>query len=433
MGTLGNAELLGTLEYATRVLVPWDTAYVPPGAPGSTRSKLPTDDPMPSDFFLNVPIGAGITAVSTSATITTHLRGLASNLNYNNWTDPVYKVLATDPACSVISCYQYQPTGAAGATNSTAVAGTGMGNMRWKYTSPDLRMPTAAAWQATTNTDRKVCLDYQYDITLTKTTYAADGVTVTNVETTFYPAGTLRIVVHKFQRITSSTAIFGTNNAQHNLVTGDGSMNEGAVASGIFEAGYMRAWEVAAALAGDKTACRHALKFGLSNASLLLGQVWPARTQDAPNPPYTGPVPYGTHIYLPDSFDEDAAAADTLSRAFLWTLKKFGAYVLIRAGGTGVITWGVEPRGAGAALTSTEANNVKAALNVARSSYLVSANSNLTLGTGAFTYSGSTRLPNRGVQDIAGGGVRRTVGLGLSDFDNVTGLKLPLPSAGPWV
>lgn len=436
--TIAAADVFGML-YDTGFL-PIADPYVPPDPPVAFRSTIPSDSPMPSDFYLNVPVGSGMTYVSTSDPMHTTLVGLVANWNYNNWTDPVYKVVDTDPLSSGIEHREVLPSGFATVNNTSTMSGT-PGKLIKKYTSPDLRVPAGARWESSANadstkwgSDRKVMLDFQYDITLTTTTYASDGTTVLSTVNTFYPAGTLRIECHKWQRVTSSTVIWTTNLSKQNLVTGENAYNEGAVASGIYLGGYVREWEVAAALAGDPYAIKHALRVGLPNGNLKLGQVWPARTQDAPSPPYVGTIPYGTHFVLPPSFDVNAATADPLSRACLWALKLYGAYVLIRAGSTGVISFGIEPRGVGFSLSSGQITTLKNATTAALDSARISANSNLVAGSGAGTYNSVTRAPNRGVIDIAGGGTRITAGMGLDGYDNTTGLLLPFdPDPAAWV
>src|SRR5690606_9273423 len=99
------------------------------------------------------------------------------------------------------------------------------------------------------------------------------------ISTQTFPAGTLSIEMHNFYRVTGGEKILCTNHAWCDL-RGYG-MGYGALASGVsMSQGYVRKWEVGAALAGDHTAIRHALKCGIPNSKLKVGQVWPASHQD---------------------------------------------------------------------------------------------------------------------------------------------------------
>lgn len=398
--------------------------YVDPsiGAP-PFRTTPAWQDPFPPDHFMNTPIGSGLTYVSTGDARHTTLVGLVSNLNYNNWTDPIYLSDSADPVTTV-EHRDFLPAGWQTTSNTSTLTASGAGWLHKRYTG--VRIPTSARWESSSNadptkwaSDRKVHVVQGTDTTLVTQTYNEAGTLLSTVSK-FYPAGTLAIEMHKFQRTTTANLVYTTNLSRSDIVNEYG-LTEGAIASGISPmAGYVRTWEIAAIAAGDRYAIKHALKVGLANGNLKAGPVWPSRTEDIPNTSYSGTIPYGTHIVLPPSVNIETLSGGTLNnyqKAFLYALQRFGAYVLIRAGSTGVMSFGAEPRIP--QLTSTQVTQIKTAINLVIPSLRISANSSSV---------GTLRADRQPVDSslIAGGGTRITAGLGLLNFDDTTGLKLPL-------
>jgi hypothetical protein len=123
-----------------------------------------------------------------------------------------------------------------------------------------------------------------------------------------------------------------------------------------------------------------------------------------------------------ETFQVGGSPIDSETKAYLYALQRFGGYVLIRAGGQGILSFGAEPRNP---MSSARQIKIKAALTAAIPSLRVSSNSH---SVGTLT----NRQPNNPAL-IAGGGARITAGLGLTGFDNATGLKLPHRPTGPWV
>lgn len=415
------------------------------------RVLTPYLDPFPSDSFYNVPIGSGITTYSTSDTRTTKVRACVAAANTVNWTDPFYQATSSDPLCT-LEWRSVLPSGWQQVTKS-ALGATGATTTTYPtyQVITGLRIPAAATWESTSNTDRKVIINQGFAVTLTIQTYVNN--VYDSTQTVSYPAGALNIEAHKFYRTTAShpggaagTYVYCTNLSLTD-VAADYGMTKGAIASGISPSqGYVRSWEVGLMAAGDNFAIKHALKVGGSlsmfkwDATLNGGAGaaairWPSRTADghATAANYLGPLEYGAHVMLPADFDVETfvnSRVATVSqrpycKSMLNALKYFGAYFLITAGTGNVISYGFEPKGN--TLSSAIATTIKTVLNDAHDFLLVSSNSH-TVGTLA-----TNRQPVSGASVIAGGGARRTVGLGWDDFDNATGLKLPFDPAGPWV
>lgn len=293
------------------------------------RTEHPWRHPYHENSFWNTPVGSGATYVSTGASQhTSTISGSSVNLNFANWADPVYLATSSDPTFTV-EHRSVLPTGWNTLTNSQTGGRTGQGTLSKQYEG--IHIPSNATWQSTTNTDRKVVV-IQPDITF---------------QGTFYPAGTLAIEMHKFYRVTGGGYIITTNLSYSDL-RGYG-MGYGAIASGVaVTQGQIRRWEIDAAAAGDVTAIRHALRIGLPNSKLKVGQIWPASHQDGDAASlYTGQTPMGSMIVLNKDTNvaeltlSGTTAVQNMARAIAWTLQNFGAYVLIRAG-SGPITFAIE-------------------------------------------------------------------------------------------
>lgn len=309
------------------------------GQPGPFRSEPPWRHPFHHESFWNTPVGSGAVYVPTDASRhTSTFSGSGFNLNYNNWTDPIYLATDADPLMEIEKRANL-PSGWSELGNDETGGTSGQGAFEGRYTG--VRIPADATWQSTSNTDRKVIV-VQPEVTLQR--YDASNELIS---TQTYPAGTLSIEMHKFYRVTGGTKILTTNLSYSDL-RGHG-MGYGAIASGVsMSQGYVRRWEIDAALDGDHTAIRHALKLGLPNSKLQVGQIWPASYQDGDAASsYSGQNPMGTMMVLDRDTNIDELAysgssqAQRLQKAFAWTLQNFGGYVLIRAG-SGPITLGVE-------------------------------------------------------------------------------------------
>ncbi len=374
------------------------------------RTQKPWLDPFPSDHFINVPIGSGITMESTSSAKHLAVVGSVASVKYVDWSDPVYLANNTDAQFTVRHIASL-PSGWDSLTNTQLGTPTGAGSTVAEY--PGIYVNTRgsagdaewATWQSVNNTDRKVH--------------------------NFQPDGRYVAEMHKFYRTTTSNLIFVTNWAYTDVVY-DYGLTKGAIASNISAIlGAVRAWEVQAALAGDRYAIKHALKLSASNDMLIMGPLWPSKNQDGDaSTAYSGVLPYGTHIFLPISVNVDAIAGTgsaqaDLNAAVLHALQLFGAYILIRANNGSILGFSFEPRAP--KLTSTQANGVQSALNTAIPSLRVSSNSH-SVGT-----LNTNRQPAAGVSVIAGGGTRVTAGLGLDGFD-INGYKLPInPDSATWI
>lgn len=303
------------------------------------REEPPWRHPFHHESFWNTPVGSGAIYVPTgSSRHTSTFSGSSFNLNYNNWTDPFYLATDSDPLMEVEKRANL-PNGWSSLGNDESGGTAGQGAFEGRYTG--VRIPPHATWQSTSNTDRKVIV-VQPEVTLRRYNAANEL-----ISTQTYPAGTLSIEMHKFYRVTGGTKILTTNLSYCDL-RGHG-MGYGALASGVsMSQGYVRRWEIDAALAGDHTAIRHALKLGLPNSKLQVGQIWPASYQDGDAATsYSGQNPMGTLMVVDRDTNVDALSysgsveAQRLQKAFAWTLQNFGGYVLIRAG-SGPITLGVE-------------------------------------------------------------------------------------------
>jgi hypothetical protein len=442
--------------------VPIGDAYDPgPGDPTDPpinpyRSRPPYQDPFPSDQFYNVPIGSGLTAYPHTDARYTRLQACNVINNFDNWTDPFYQATTSDPFVT-LEWRTILPGSYAG------VANTAMGAPEASTTSyptlkkiTGLRVPLSATWQktvpapSTSNSDRKVIVNQAFPVTLTITPY------VNNVPgtpyTESYPAGALNVEIHKFYRTTGATTvpttgvagtvIYCTNLSWNNVAT-DYGLLDGAVASDISPSqGYIRSWEVGRMNAGDEFAVKHVLKLGGSlsmfkwDTTLAKAAIrWPAKSADghASATNYTGPFEYGTHLHLPASFDVDAFVESRYSsiywpyqKSVLNAMKYFGGVFLITTGSGNIIRFGFEPRAP--FLTTAISQQCSAAFLAAIPSMEVSSNYH-SVGTLR-----ADRQPVEGVNVIAGGGPRRTAGLGLTDFENTSGLKLPVnPDPASWV
>lgn len=312
------------------------------GAPGHTsmfRKEPPWRHPFHQDSFWNTPVGSGAVYVPTnSSRHTSTFAGSGFALNHNNWSDSFYLATDSDPLLEVEMRTQL-PTGWTELGNDETGGTGGQGELRTRYTG--VRVPTHATWQSTTNTDRKVIV-VQPEVTLRR--YDASN---NLISTQTYPAGTLSIEMHKFYRVTGGEKILTTNLSFCDL-RGYG-MGYGAIASGVsMSQGYIRRWEIEAALEGEQTAIRHALKLGLPNSKLQVGQIWPASHQDGDaTTNYSGQNPMGTMMVVDRNTNIEtltysgSVAAQRIQKAIAWTLKNFGGYVLIRAG-SGPVGLGIE-------------------------------------------------------------------------------------------
>lgn len=369
--------------------------------------------PFHEQSFWNTPVGSGATYASTSGAQHLNLMGSGNstniNFNYNNWSDSFYLSTAEDPEME-IEQRSVLPTGWNTMTNSQTGGTSGQGTLQARYTG--VRIPASATWQSTSNTDRKVIVVQGTEVTLRR--YNASN---TLISTEVYPPGTLTIEMHKFYRVTGGTKILTTNLSRADL-RGHG-MGYGAVASGVsITQGYIRRWEWDAAVAGDHTAIRHALKIGLPSSKLKLGQIWPASHQDgaaASDPPtgYHGESPMGTMIVLNKDADINSLGLTSPgAKAIAWTLQNFGAYVLIQAG-SGPIVFGMEATPPH--INGTVAEACRTDLLKLRSNIRIVSNST---DVGTLKADRSPVDPSR----IAGGGTH-----------NESIRPLPIDPEGPWL
>src|SRR5690606_40915412 len=132
------------------------------------RSHLPFDDPFDHESFWNMPIGSGLTYLSTGSSRHTSTfngsGGSGVSVNSNNWTDPVYMSSPTDPICEVRH-YANLPNGWNNVANNQQ--GTPTTSQRLHRIYKGIRIPNEATWQSTTNTDRKVVVVQGQATTLT--------------------------------------------------------------------------------------------------------------------------------------------------------------------------------------------------------------------------------------------------------------------------
>lgn len=382
-----------------------------PAQPAGFRKEPAWRHPFHHESFWNTPVGSGAIYVPKDAERhTATFSGSGFNLNFSNWSDPFYLATDSDPLMEIEKRANL-PTGWADVGNDETGGTAGQGAFQGRYAG--VRIPPHATWQSTSNTDRKVIV-VQPAVTLAR--YDASN---TLISTQAYPAGTLSIEMHKFYRVTGGEKILTTNLSYCDL-RGYG-MGYGAIASGVsMSQGYVRRWEIDAALAGDHTAIRHALKLGLPNSKLLMGPIWPASHEDgdaAAN--YSGLNPMGTMMVVDRDTDIDALTytgsteAQRLQKAFAWTLQNFGGYVLIRAG-NGPITLGVESTPPH--LDSSLMNTVRTGLTSVVFPHLrIVANSH---DVGPLNPDRTPVDPSR----IAGGGTH-----------DESIRPLPLPPDGPWL
>lgn len=384
---------------------PADQVAPPPASP--YRAGPAGEYPYHHNSFWNTPVGSGLTYHSTGSAIhTATLTSTETNLNYNNWTDPIYYATSSDPQFTVEK-RQDLPSGWSSVGNTQTGPTTGQGALQETYTG--IYIPANATWQSTTNTDRKVIV-VQPDITF---------------QDSFYPAGTLAIEMHKFYRVTGGGLIL-TTNLSHSDLRGYG-MGYGALASGVaMSQGYIRRSEWDAAAAGDEQAIRHALKIGLPNSKLKAGQVWPASHQDGDaGSAYSGQCPMGSMMVydagapLPNVSNQltGTTASRNVARAIAWTMQNFGAYVLIRAG-NGPIVFGVESTPPH--LTFSHVTEVRTNLtNFVLPNMRIASNSS---SVGSLHDGGYLHRTPTDISRIAGGGTR-----------NEALRPLPITPDGPWV
>lgn len=321
-----------------------ETTELPPAEPEpeAIRAELPWMHPYHHESFWNTPVGSGAMYVPKSdVRHTSTFAGSDFNINYNNWTDPFYVSSLDDPIVEIMHRTDL-PAGWSSVTNSQTMArNDGSTQLRQRYEG--VRVPPSATWQSTSNTDRKVIIIQGQETTLRRFN-SLDQL----VDEVTYPAGTLSVEIHKFQRITGGELIMCTNLSFSDL-RGYG-MGYGALASGVgMSQGYVRRWEIDRILeTGDYTVIRHALKIGLPGQKLKVGQVWPASHQDGNTEGYTGHNPMGSFFVLDRNVNIDtlgylgSTAARRLQKAFAWTLQNFGGYALIRSG-NGPLNLGIEP------------------------------------------------------------------------------------------
>jgi hypothetical protein len=383
-------------------------AEEPPPSP--YREVLPWLYPYDHMSFWNTPVGSGATYVSTSdVRHTSTFSGSEFNLTYNNWSDPFYLSDEDDPIMEIVHRTDL-PSGWPNVANNQT-GPDGGGDLRQRYTG--VRIPAEATWQSTSNTDRKCIVIQGQETTLSR--YNASN---NLVETKVYPPGTLSIEIHKFYRVTGQSKILCTNLSYSDL-RGYG-MGYGALASGVaMSQGYVRRWEIEAALAGDHTAIRHALKIGLPGQKLKTGQIWPASHQDGDTTGYTGHNPMGSMFVLNKDTNIEALSytgtddAKKIQKAFAWTLQNFGGYVLIRSG-NGPIGLGIEstpPHLSGTLMTAVRSGLTSVVFPHMR----IVSNSN---DVGSLR---SDRHPNDPSR-IAGGGTH-----------NESIRPLPIDPEGPWL
>lgn len=387
------------------------TPAPPPEEPPSPyRSQPLWLHPYHHESFWNTPVGSGLTYVpKNDVRHTSTFSGSEFNLTYNNWSDPFYLSSEDDPLMEIVHRTDL-PSGWWNVANNQT-GPDGGGELRQRYTG--VRIPAEATWQSTSNTDRKVIVVQGQETTLSR--YNASN---SLVEAKVYPPGTLSIEIHKFYRVTGQSKILCTNLSFSDLR--EHGMGYGALASGVaMSQGYVRRWEIDAALAGDHTAIRHALKIGLPGQKLKTGQIWPASHQDGDTTGYTGHNPMGSMFVLDKDTNIDALPytgsddAKKIQKAFAWTLQNFGGYVLIRSG-NGPIGLGIE---------STPPHLSGSLMSAVRSGLTSAVFPHMRIATNSHSV-GALHSDRRPVNPalIAGGGER-----------NESIRPLPIDPEGPWL
>ncbi|MGV9001363.1 MAG: hypothetical protein ACOH18_00180 [Candidatus Saccharimonadaceae bacterium] len=301
-------------------IIALDAGQVTPISPPPPPTyRTPWQYPFATDSFWNTSVGSGATYLSTSNAQHTQLVDAGGSMNATDWTDPVYLATTSDPLVTV-QHVEYLPAGWDNLTNTETGTTTGEGPLVKEYTS--IRIPTNAAWQSVNNTDRKVLV--------------------------VQPNGIDAIEMHKFYRTSNPALIFTTNLSRNDMRYS--GLTQGAIASGISPmGGLIRNFEIAAAKAGDIHAISHILKIGLPNRKLIVGQRWPARTDDGDAATaYSGLTQYGQMIVLNKAVDIETLTYNGQplvpeAKALAYALQDYGGYVLIR-GGSGPIGLQAEPR-----------------------------------------------------------------------------------------
>lgn len=398
------------------------------------RLRTPFEQPYVPESFWNTPVGSGATYLSTASAQHTNLLSGTTKFSTNghangNWSERMFVATESDPL-STVRHYAWARTGYRdlGPLDIGGTSTEATGRLYWSYEG--IRIPANAQWFATTNTDRKCIVVMDFDCTLTVKQYNASNQLIATT-TEFYPRGTLSVEMHLFYRTSGdggggpNTLYYTTNLGRSDLRSHGGGY--GPIASGVsISQGLIRRWEYQAAMAGDVTAIRHALKVGVSGNKLKMGQIWPASHEDGrASETYQGQNPMGTMFVVNkdaniDTFPyEGSTQARNLTKAIAWTLQNFGAYLLIYAG-SGPLLFAFE---AGTPFVSNaDATSVRNVFNNSQfyNQIRIVSNSN--------PYPSGSRIAPAHPSPVAGGGTRRTAGMGLDGFDDETGMQLPLSS-----
>lgn len=355
--------------------------------------RLPWQYPFASDSVWNTSVGSGLTYVATNDSRHTQVINSAGSVNSTNWSDPVYLAKDSDPAVTVRHV-EYLPVGWDTLSNTQSGTTSGAGPFVKEYTN--VRVPVGAAWQSTTNTDRKVHV--------------------------VQPNGINSIEIHKFYRTSDPALIYCTNLSNTDLRYS--GLNAGAIASQISPTGgLIRNFEVAAAKAGNVNAISHVLRVSMTAHLLKVGIIWPSKGQDSSTTYHIGQNEYGTMLVLDKAVDIEtlryptgvngARLLNSEEKALAYCLQDYGGYVLIRSGSNAadIIGLQVEAR----SVDSTAVNNMKTAWQQVLIPKLRIATNSHQVGT-----LNADRTP----QDpdlISGGGTRRRDPLP------------PISPTGPWV
>jgi hypothetical protein len=360
--------------------------------------------PYAHDSIWNTPAGSGLTLLAKTDQQHIDFVDAGGNLNKGNWSDPLYKAVATDPIYELKWMSSFSSTNykTLGPFDPYTITGSETWTLLNSHTG--VRIPDAAHWYMTTNTDRKV--------QIVQPACTIDGVD--------YPDGTCVVEIHCFQRTTTAGVVLCTYSSINDLRYY--GLQYGAIASGISPmAGLIRQMEFTRAVAGDVHAISHILRLGLPARKLKVNPQWPARNQDGDTSGYTGLTYYGTMGILDPALNLETAThggqpLTDAKKALGYTLQDFGGYVLITAG-SGPITLQADPQ-------ITDDAHIAEMAAVWNDLYIPNmriATNSIPAGPYAAQYSGvAARMPTDRAQ-IAGGGTRRRP------------YRDPVSTTGPWL
>ncbi len=238
----------------------------PPAYPTGTR--LAREWPYLASDAGNVSIGSGATFESAGATQTAQFLALTPYVNRENWSVAVYQADIESPFVTVLHPSTSAP----------------MGSM---FIPPGT--------EPTGGTDLHVAV--------------------------IQPDG--RSVYELYQLVRISDTSYTSPYVQLNDMHGSGLLR-GTRASGTsILMGLIRQRDITA---GD---IPHTLTLSAPSEALLSGWVWPARSEDAHPPTYTGTIPMGSMFAIPSTTDITTLGLSTVGLMLAKALQDFGGHIMI--------------------------------------------------------------------------------------------------------